>query len=439
MDENVSDDTDRIIAEQHNDDLALENSLMTLLDPSTTPEEALQLFSTPILSSVTYATDTDDIRPVVVFLAYLRFIITRRPLDLLKHLDSIWEDILRKTLEYSRNFSERNQHTLTIVLHGFEVGVDNIFELDDYNRMVPSLYPPVSKWIKTALEIPSMCPNPYIRLELFRLNRLFDANHHIRDRDAMCLTFFDTICEIKPHSLYPSGNAYNVMFSAIDLDHVLTEHKDQLQHTISEDLDQQLSEKSKVIGESEETKFVSHCIQLIGVFAVMAESKPDDNIKISELGHCWVAFKKGLGRMVNCDHLHGMPLHMQFRHVFASHPLFHHYIIDTVRDLTMAITNCKPGNAKQMLMILRDIIVEEQDLSNQACKLPSLLLSRQVEGPRRVHQHSLLLKGLGKKEFDGVAGADLWAHIERKLHCYNVSRILNNYIPSSYFGEYTCL
>ncbi|CAL4084801.1 unnamed protein product, partial [Meganyctiphanes norvegica] len=130
----------------------MDNILLELLDPSTTPEKALETLSYPCFSPEAYARDNDH---VLIFLAYMRFIITRQP-D--AHVEGIWEELLKNTVIYSLNFSNsreeityiRNTHTKVVLADG----------------------PLVSTWLQKALATHNKCPNPYIRLELFRLIRI---------------------------------------------------------------------------------------------------------------------------------------------------------------------------------------------------------------------------------------------------------------------------
>ena len=73
----------------------LENLLLELQDSSTTPEKALQSLSyTWLLSGAYHRVDEE---PVVIFLAYIRFITTRLSDGC---VEGIWGEILRKTLKY---------------------------------------------------------------------------------------------------------------------------------------------------------------------------------------------------------------------------------------------------------------------------------------------------------------------------------------------------
>ncbi|CAL4158038.1 unnamed protein product, partial [Meganyctiphanes norvegica] len=76
--------------------------LRELQDPSMPLEQALELLTSSCFSHEAYS--KGDNEPVVIFIAYMNFIITKIPKGC---VDGIWEDILRKTLMYTRTFSHR--------------------------------------------------------------------------------------------------------------------------------------------------------------------------------------------------------------------------------------------------------------------------------------------------------------------------------------------
>ena len=78
------------------------------------------------------------------------------------------------------------------------------------------------------------------------------------------------------------------------------------------------------------------------------------------------------------------------------------YIADAVSELTAAIMNCKAAtiNSKTMnhkwnyAMELRDKIAQRLDISTKSPNFPMMLLSRQVQGPRPISRHALLMRNL---------------------------------------------
>ena len=53
-------------------------------------------------------------------------------------------------------------------------------------------------------------------------------------------------------------------------------------------------------------------------------------------------------------------------------------------------------------MSLRDLIAEDLDVCSKPCMLPRLLLSRPVQGPILIRQHSLLLRRLGQAKYEEI-------------------------------------
>ncbi|CAL4162149.1 unnamed protein product [Meganyctiphanes norvegica] len=341
-----------------------EQHLLTFLEPSTTPEKVLQSFSLSCFSPTAYYPSATE--PLIIFLAYMRFIITRLPEA---SVDGIWEDILRKNLNFSRRFSRCNQ--------GFDTWSPNStissFGYYGYDVIVPLKGIEISNWLNEALSTHSKTPNPYIRLELFRLINLFDVTCRIT-LEPLCNTFIHTICEVKPHRLYPSGKEDDVLFTVKEFNCIFSHifNKVCIHHIISIDLNKQLNETHEVIDNNIATRFISHTLQIMGVYTAMARSNSDSKAKISELNHCSNIL---MGWM------------REFQTIIV-HPPFLQYVVETVRDFTRAISN------EDVLMYTRDKFVEDLAICHGTCMLPQMLLSRQVHGPTRVHQHSLLLSKL---------------------------------------------
>ena len=133
----------------------LQKLLLELSDPRTTPEMALQALSSPCFIPTSYKSEGDN-KPVVIFLACIEFIMMNLPDG---YIVGIWEEVLRKTVNFSKE------------------------ALDDFHQVINALFglrrvSQVETWLCKALDTDTMCPNPYIRLELFRLVRLFKAFDH---------------------------------------------------------------------------------------------------------------------------------------------------------------------------------------------------------------------------------------------------------------------
>ena len=346
----------------------LKKLLLELRDPRTTPELALQSLSSPCFCPTTYISEEDN-EPFVIFLACMEFIMERLPEGC---VEGIWEQVLRKTVNFFK-----------VDLNDFQGVIYALFGLTKVNQ--------VELWLYKAFGTESMCPNPYIRLELFRLVRLFKAKKMDYTK-AWENIFINTIREIQPHRFYPSGNEDDVLFSVEDMIYIIN-------NVLHFDIKLQEKKKKEVIFNSAETNFFVNLIQVIGVFANMSRSIPESSKQISHLLDCFTLL---------------MPW-MQFRQ-FVVQPSVHRYVIEVIRDLTAAITSFpKRGNLKlhveleMLLLKIRDSI--SMDVCNKTSNLPSLLLYRQINGPSIVHRHSLLLKeiSLGRPnsnfKYDGKGGS----------------------------------
>ncbi|CAL4216142.1 unnamed protein product [Meganyctiphanes norvegica] len=351
----------------------LEDGLMRLLDPCTTPETALQLFSSP--------ENTRGINEnAIIFLAYFRFMMTRLP-DAC--VEGIWEDILNKAVMYTR------------FLHGPEVALVMLLKRPRMNTEDCAM------WLKEALSAHEKCPNPYSRLKLFRIIRMIQCP--LQDPDAaslnwepVCAIFIHTINEIKPHHIYPSGNKKDNLFSVEDLTNIIS--KKETIKIISTNINAQICNNKEVFVDSKETRFISHCIQLIGVFAVLARSLSDtfpyyEREKIK----CYAAFNDNIGNLVYCadsePYKYRNPREW-FRYV-VSRPPFHHYAIQTIRILIANFIN-KEGMAVSeipSLEYLRDV-ARDLGVCNKTCTLPRLLLYCQIHGSTLARQHTLLIPKL---------------------------------------------
>ncbi|CAL4062119.1 unnamed protein product [Meganyctiphanes norvegica] len=360
----------------------IDNYLLELLDPSTTPEKALQLLSSPCFSHEAYTRKND---PVLIFLAYMRFIIARQPEAF---VIGIWEKIFKNIIKYSLNISDY---------------VD-----DNHIRFTPvGNRPQVHRWLRKALLCPRMCPNPYIRLELFRLIRILCHSYsgNMTQKDwadiddtllLVCDTFIHTISEIQPQHLCPSSDEFEILFGIIDLSFIFRRYaqfmKEKLQKNITDGILKQIQKNNSLDVESIEVKFISNCIQLIGTFTVMYGPKTS----IELLNYLLNFFLHNIGSLIYSEDFSNElgntdPL-VQFSYVISHLPdAFHPCIIETVCDLTSAIFNYSIRDSDHQLH-LRDRIAEGLGVCTNSCDLPGLLLNRQIHGPAHVRKHALLLR-----------------------------------------------
>ncbi|CAL4108260.1 unnamed protein product [Meganyctiphanes norvegica] len=371
----------------------IEKHLLELLDKSTTPEKALQSLLSPCFSSVDVC--SMDYEPVLIFLAYMRFIMTRQPEA---YVDSIWEKILRKTMMFSRNCSDSGEEITHV--------------MKTHTNVLPEDGPQVLTWLQKALVVHKKCPNPYLRLDLFRLIRIFrwntSGNMSTKDRanlddtyERVCSTFIHTIGEIQPLHLYPSGSEEKVLFSLADLsfifDHYECNLNQKLQKIISNGIIEELMKHNTIDVESKEGKFISNCIQLIGIFMVKCGSISKLRMtSIRDIDFILNFFKYQIGNLIYYKDfeflLPGNIPWEQFRYIL-SHPSFRPHIMETICYLTSAIIN-NPCKYSTQLWPVRDCIAGDLGVCTKTSDLPKLLLSRQVHGPGHVHTHTLLLPDL---------------------------------------------
>ncbi|CAL4231142.1 unnamed protein product [Meganyctiphanes norvegica] len=334
-------------------DTLVGGSIRELLDPSTTPEKALQMFSCPWLLPERYSIDVKE--PIIIFFAYMRFIITRQPEAV---VDGIWEKIFRKAVIYTKNYSR------TQILR---------VKMTYANDMHPS---EVTPWFVKALSTYSKCPNPYTRLELLRVGRIFNVSlTRISQTDItrklISATVMRTISEIPPHHLYPSGKKDDSLFNNDDLHYYIYESQlsGVMGRYISADINKQIREKNKVSIDSIATKFLCHSIQLLAMSAITTGF-------ISSSDVFWYDDA--------------------FHDVF-SRPPFAHYIVETINDITALIIYKYRPRLHEFWSKAPNLIwtfvnsVKNIDVRNKNCDLPRLLLSRQIQGFTRGSQRSLLI------------------------------------------------
>ena len=158
----------------------------------------------------------------------------------------------------------------------------------------------------------------------------------------------------------------------------------------------QVSKKKEVELNDNEALFISNCIQLVGVFSIRADSISDPTKHITLIRNCCNVFRETIGNLlVNRGWFCQIGPWFQFQSV-VSGPEFRPYIVDAVCDLTAAIINNKRGDElkTESLLIMRNTIARDLDVSTKTCKLPSLLLFRELHGSALVRKDLLLLKKL---------------------------------------------
>ncbi|CAL4117069.1 unnamed protein product [Meganyctiphanes norvegica] len=368
----------------------IERHLLEFLDTSTTPEKALES-----LSSCFSPGNSPD--TVLIFLAYMRFIITKQP-D--AYVDGIWEKLFMKTIMFSRNCSDSGEEISHI--------------MKTHTKIVLADGPRMITWLQKALIVPEKCPNPYVRLELFRMVRIFRWNKSgnmstidwalLDDTyESICGTFIHTISEIQPHHLYPSDGEVELLFDFTDLRFIFYRYESNLDPTLQKlitgGINEQLNMNNKVDVDSEEARFIYHCIQLIGIFAVIANSIPHPMLHIKMIGNLCLFLRHNIGRLIHSVdiNLHDKTSWGQFQHVLSCLPL-NSYIIATIRDLRSAILNHKCTYASYLpsasLATIIDNLARDLNVCTKSCDLPRLLMSRQVQGPTSVRQHALLANHL---------------------------------------------
>ncbi|CAL4089554.1 unnamed protein product [Meganyctiphanes norvegica] len=359
----------------------IDDILLELLDPNTTPEKALETLSYPCISHEAYLRDDDH---VLIFLAYMRFIMTRLPAAC---VEGIWEELLKKTLMYSLgNFSHLTEEiTCVRSTHAGFVLADD---------------PLVSTWLQKALVTHNKCPNPYIRLELFRLIRILlskkKENMSIDEWECLCITlncvcetFIHTISKIQPHHLYPSDGDDKVLFDFTDLRFIFNIYEVQmdeyLQKVISNGIIEYWKKDTELDVDSDEAGFIAHCIQLIGIFTVRANSIPDPVTHMTMICYLCNFFKYNLGKLI---FINGMKTPWdQFQYVLSQLP-FKPYITATINDLRSAVCNKCIYSGSIATRI--DSIAQDLGVYTKTYDLPRLLFSRQVHGPTSVQRHALL-------------------------------------------------
>ncbi|CAL4087572.1 unnamed protein product [Meganyctiphanes norvegica] len=359
----------------------LEKSLMELLEPSTTPEKALQSFSSFSFSQDAYTRNKEH---VLICVAHIKFIMTRLP-DAC--VDGIWEDILKKTIKYSRVLGPSQKIDLAVCYESTFI----------YEEFGPTLAQ-AAFWMNEALSIRNKCPNPYTRLELFRLVRILNQYSTHLVWESISKVFIHTISEIQPHCIYTSADVNKVVFNVIDMEYIFLKCY-QHGHLKTNDL-------------FANNTFLLNCIQLIGVFADLTGSikvpegllsyvnenyivlnEVTDNYLI-QISAC-VSVLKYIGFMVSFNALipGSIPLHNHLRLL----PLFHPDVAETFCDLTSAIINNKVCKTDTTLNLIenRNRIAEELAVCTKTCDLPRLLMCRQIQGSSMlIHQHSLLLRNI---------------------------------------------
>ncbi|CAL4168148.1 unnamed protein product [Meganyctiphanes norvegica] len=284
-----------------------------------------------------------------------------------------------------------------------------------HTNIVPADCVQVITWLQKALVVQSKYPNPYIRLELFRLVRIFCSDilgniPAIRDwmllddtYKSICRTFIHTISDINPHYLYPSDGEDEVLFDFTDLRFIFNRYENNVDHTlqklITSGINEQLTMDNKVDVDSDEARFISHCIQLIGIFTVIANSIPSPILHMKMIGNLCIFLRHNIGKLIHSFdiNIHDKTSWGQFQCVLSGLP-FNPYIIATIRNLRSALLNHKCTYASWLpsasLATIVDNLARDLDVCTKSCDLPRLLMSRQVMGPKSVRQHALLARHL---------------------------------------------
>ncbi|CAL4155026.1 unnamed protein product, partial [Meganyctiphanes norvegica] len=348
----------------------LEESLMKLLEPCTTPEAALQLFSSPCFSpSAVYTRGNNE--PAVIFLSYFKFMMAKLPNAC---IDGIWEDILNKDVMYTQHLIDFDPQVTLIMKLKHMLTCDCFI------------------WLQEALSSYSKCPNPYIRLKLFRIIRLFHCNATSLNWEPVCDIFIHTLSEIKPHHLYPSGDEDESLLSVDDLTIII--YKKDITNIISTDIISQIRNIKRVFGDSKEARFMTHYIQLIGIFSILAHSIPDPFKYKDEIRRCYGAFRDFMDELVYCTNYDPLRYpNKRFRYV-VSYPSFRHCATQTVCDLMVIFINMKviEGYEARSLQFLCDVAVDLGVCKKtRVCEVPRLLLYRQIHGSTLARQHTLLI------------------------------------------------
>ncbi|CAL4060351.1 unnamed protein product [Meganyctiphanes norvegica] len=364
----------------------LEESLMKLLDPSTTPEKALQLFSSPCFTPTVYKEGNTD---AMIFLAYFKFMMIRLP-DAC--IDDIWGDILNKAFMYTRYLTRPQVGVFMMDEPVPEVG---LFMLDKPLYMNSKN---CAKWFQEALSTHTKCPNPYSRLKLFRILRMIMGDAYELSWEPVCAMFIHTINEIKPHDLYPISNKDESLFKVEDLTYLIF-HRYTM-NLISTNIIAQNQNKNESLVESKEIRFICNCIQLIEVFAVLARSISDPFKYNKKIIKCCDAFKEYIDRLVYCIqsdpwiHREYKPRRSPeewFRYVVSSSP-FRHYAIQTVHVLIAIIINMKKidVNVTWFLKFLWNV-AGDLGVRNKTCEVPRGLFYHQIHGLTLTGQNTMLI------------------------------------------------
>ncbi|CAL4060350.1 unnamed protein product [Meganyctiphanes norvegica] len=370
----------------------LEESLMKLMDPSTTPENALQLFSSPCFAATVYKRGNTD---AMIFLAYFKFMMIRLP-DAC--VDGIWEDILNKAFMYTRYLTGTQVGRFMLDKPGPQVG---LFMLDKPLYMNTDN---CAKWLQEALSNHCKCPNPYTRLKLFRILRLTQGHALILSWEPVCSMFIHTINEIKPYNLYPSSNKDESLFNVEDLTYIIF-HRYTID-IISTDIIAQIQNKNERFDDCKETRFTCNCIQLIEVFAVLARSISDPFKYYREIRKCFVAFKGYINHLV-CRIDNDPWIRRKYKprrigrewfgYVVSRSP-FRHYAIQTVHVLISIFINMKERYVDETwyLRFLQDNLKFLQDIAgflgvcNKTFDVPRGLFYRQIHGLTLARQNTML-------------------------------------------------
>ena len=185
--------------------LSMEDFKYLILNPSTTPSHILESLSNlpfppPEHSDLFVTSDSNEnVECIGIFFLYLDYIIRKRPNG---KVDGATEDIFRKCLPYTKNASNSLMKDLN----------------DSLKVAIPAK---ICSWLKRALSAPIKCPNPYVRLDLFRLVRLVKGISNGKSWEFcqhLGPLFIQTLSEIKPQRLLKvEGLRDEALFDIYDL------------------------------------------------------------------------------------------------------------------------------------------------------------------------------------------------------------------------------
>ena len=273
-----------------------------------------------------------------IFFALMKYIKSKFPDGF---VDDILEQILVKSIMYSKNAAN---------------GINSHHSGEWFQ---------IYKWLKKVLSSQSNCPNPYLRLELFRLMRIAIIPFEIHLRECVCETFICTICEIHPFHFYFSGDVGNRLFGVQDFEYFITQLKTEREYMIYQDMPLR-----KVCFYNHTEKFICHLLQLVELYVRISTTMDEFNL-------CFNIF-------------------LAFCPIY-DFPEFYSDAVDTYCELTAAsLSICGSGLENTILLLEKRAANRFYPAikDNKTSDIPRLLLSRQIHGSKALRQHALVLSDL---------------------------------------------